>query len=191
MGHLLGCCRPWSSHTAALHCLFPPQYKLFKQLMKRDAADYGHLVRHRAAAADGEAPGSAEAATGGEGGGAASPGGEPDDGDDRTPNWCGGHVMGSVSRFAAVGSAGMPSACSAEGHAVLPFPLTSLTQPPPPFLQDGGPGQGAGGRLRPGPGALHRARPRQQGRTQHRRAQHHRWRAWRQGQGQEAAQGGF
>ena len=69
--------------------MFPPcsQYKLFKQLMKRDAADYGHLVRHRAAA-DGEAPGSAEAAAGGEAGEAASPGGEPDDGDDRTPNWC-------------------------------------------------------------------------------------------------------
>lgn len=64
----------------------PAQYKLFKQLMKRDAADYGHLVRNRQAA-DGEAPGSAEPAASGEAGGAPSPGGEADDGDDRTPNW--------------------------------------------------------------------------------------------------------
>lgn len=78
-------CAPSRNICALLPCL---QYKLFKQLMKRDAADYGHLVRHRAGA-EGEAPGSAEAAAGGEAGEAASPGGEPDDGDDRTPNWWG------------------------------------------------------------------------------------------------------
>ncbi|PRW45458.1 nipped-B isoform X2 [Chlorella sorokiniana] len=75
------------------------QYKLFKQLMKRDSADYGHLVRHRAAAADGEAPGSAEAAAEGDASGVASPGGEPDDGDDRTPNW-----MEGLGRAPAGGS---------------------------------------------------------------------------------------
>ncbi|PSC68988.1 nipped-B B isoform X2 [Micractinium conductrix] len=64
------------------------QYKVFKQLMARDSADYGHLVAAPKAAKGGvrggeEADGAPDAA-GGDGG---SPGGAAGEEDDRTPGW--------------------------------------------------------------------------------------------------------
>ena len=101
------------------------QYKLFKQLMKRDSADYGHLVRRRAGG-DGEAPGSAEGA-GDEGGDALSPGGEDDGlGDDRTPNWCGrGVALGEAGEGvnASVRHTPRPTFQTAQTPAPLVLPL--------------------------------------------------------------------